>query len=1092
MSSSVDEDSRDTTNNIKMETSSLSQGDAGTENIPVPDPVSENSVMDMDVDENNIAKSNCDGTKMEIDSQSEKIEKSNVKSDNDEKDKNISHSQEMEISDGGTNPDSSISAVSVPGVSKIDNISSRLVTIDDGGESDQNKNESKEMQSLELEGSNLDSKTDSSLTCPPSKPNTDTLSLNQVEATDTTLETTSISLSGSGNNGEHQDRQRSLLLLSHRKMILFRLRQCKKAAEERLMEYQRMDDENQLLEKNESNDTAKNDVNNQLKPISTLPPKLPLKSNHEQNFSIDQQQKVYERKIYNNREEEMNAYKELQSFATSFTNRRQSSSSIVGGAGGGTSISLRTGSSVGNKMKAAVATLTSNSLRATSLSPFSVGNLSDKEEQHNQGGKRVAGNSNTNMIQNTADNQPSNATASVRAVSNEHTIERAPSVTISNNYMPVHGGDGELKQQVSLAASSLTKQNSSMGKQLKKKVKRSRSSSSKKLPSANNHAQSSSLTLNNESSTSNISVNMPLHHGIINNAANIKNGIGSWNGASNQPLKGPIPNHLHASGMSSKYLHPPSSNTYEPHGANSSRNMFRNILLPQKVPPRILCPETDRLRRKRKQIESKLQGIFKKRYLSSLNQGFGDCNSLLKEWDNGRKSSSTSLSGGPPLSSPTSTTFDFSSQHSTFQRPISSAVPNENPYCRHVTSDKDQQTPLQWKTYMSLGGHTPSLLPPRKKTQWDFVLEEMRWLATDFIEERKWKKACARTMSYSVSSYAPKFASSPSSSRRSTTSIRNTSSSSIQSNKLMSSSSEVNAVDSSNVKLIKIEREKSSRITTKQTDVCDEKEDNSDEECANEEECSDHEQRSFSEIHFEDPTESDIQENRSISKILGRTVVDNWNIISADSELSADKTDVFTIFSRFHKMKCDMKQGIAVDCDINLSTKTKNSALGEDIDFDEERGDKKQQSSIEDIVVAMEDSLAFIDKLRIDLPSKYESYEKKLSKDLKEIQLELHVSQIKCLQYAEALWDESSKSNLGATGFVVNGPVASGKTFSICALLWRRRNIGPQLLVCSLSSLVSHVAFFLVFCYECFTNQVELFILRCRFDGDMNLRNLMV
>ncbi|KAH3876855.1 hypothetical protein DPMN_000706 [Dreissena polymorpha] len=34
--------------------------------------------------------------------------------------------------------------------------------------------------------------------------------------------------------------------------------------------------------------------------------------------------------------------------------------------------------------------------------------------------------------------------------------------------------------------------------------------------------------------------------------------------------------------------------------------------------------------------------------------------------------------------------------------------------------------------------------PPRPKAHWDYLLEEMQWLAADFHQERKWKKICAR------------------------------------------------------------------------------------------------------------------------------------------------------------------------------------------------------------------------------------------------------------------------------------------------------------------------------------------------------------
>ena len=37
--------------------------------------------------------------------------------------------------------------------------------------------------------------------------------------------------------------------------------------------------------------------------------------------------------------------------------------------------------------------------------------------------------------------------------------------------------------------------------------------------------------------------------------------------------------------------------------------------------------------------------------------------------------------------------------------------------------------------------------PPRTKAHWDYLLEEMQWLAADFQQERKWKKTAARKVS---------------------------------------------------------------------------------------------------------------------------------------------------------------------------------------------------------------------------------------------------------------------------------------------------------------------------------------------------------
>ena len=48
------------------------------------------------------------------------------------------------------------------------------------------------------------------------------------------------------------------------------------------------------------------------------------------------------------------------------------------------------------------------------------------------------------------------------------------------------------------------------------------------------------------------------------------------------------------------------------------------------------------------------------------------------------------------------------------------------------------------------GPSQPSKLPRRRKTQWDYVLEEMRWLSSDFVEERKWKLSSARIISSAI------------------------------------------------------------------------------------------------------------------------------------------------------------------------------------------------------------------------------------------------------------------------------------------------------------------------------------------------------
>jgi len=42
---------------------------------------------------------------------------------------------------------------------------------------------------------------------------------------------------------------------------------------------------------------------------------------------------------------------------------------------------------------------------------------------------------------------------------------------------------------------------------------------------------------------------------------------------------------------------------------------------------------------------------------------------------------------------------------------------------------------------------------PRVRTQWDVLLQEMRWLAVDFYQEREWKKSAAKMLAESAKAY---------------------------------------------------------------------------------------------------------------------------------------------------------------------------------------------------------------------------------------------------------------------------------------------------------------------------------------------------
>lgn len=58
---------------------------------------------------------------------------------------------------------------------------------------------------------------------------------------------------------------------------------------------------------------------------------------------------------------------------------------------------------------------------------------------------------------------------------------------------------------------------------------------------------------------------------------------------------------------------------------------------------------------------------------------------------------------------------------------------------------------LKARDLSSAVARPPLLLPSRRKAQWDYLLDEVKWMATDFHEERKWKKAMAVVRSAEIS-----------------------------------------------------------------------------------------------------------------------------------------------------------------------------------------------------------------------------------------------------------------------------------------------------------------------------------------------------
>ena len=118
------------------------------------------------------------------------------------------------------------------------------------------------------------------------------------------------------------------------------------------------------------------------------------------------------------------------------------------------------------------------------------------------------------------------------------------------------------------------------------------------------------------------------------------------------------------------------------------------------APPSVICPEAVALRERRKVASSKLTALLERRL-----QKAGTLPSRVAESSMGRS---------PPRKGSTT------------------------------------RIPTQTRRAFLRGPEPPPHLPRRRKTNWDYLLQEMRWLATDFMEERKWKVATSRAMAHYV------------------------------------------------------------------------------------------------------------------------------------------------------------------------------------------------------------------------------------------------------------------------------------------------------------------------------------------------------
>jgi hypothetical protein len=227
-------------------------------------------------------------------------------------------------------------------------------------------------------------------------------------------------------------------------------------------------------------------------------------------------------------------------------------------------------------------------------------------------------------------------------------------------------------------------------------------------------------------------------------------------------------------------------------------------------------------------------------------------------------------------------------------------------------------------------------LPPRRQTAWDVLLQEMRWMATDFREERKWKRATTRLLSCAV--------------------VKNE-----------TSAKEIPAK--------KVEKEG----RTPKPPVKD---------CSN---------------VYDDTI--DIETTKNVARQLSTMISDHLTALFQEPVLTKDENEV-----------------------TNLENTTDSN---ETVNFIHDKKDLYER--ISSLVESVQQAVW------------------KEEPDIGEGQqygIQISEKQSAAILRIESIWD---KLNVGS---VLHGSRCSGKTILVCSLLWRRRNLGPQLVLCPSSRLI--------------------------------------
>jgi hypothetical protein len=328
----------------------------------------------------------------------------------------------------------------------------------------------------------------------------------------------------------------------------------------------------------------------------------------------------------------------------------------------------------------------------------------------------------------------------------------------------------------------------------------------------------------------------------------------------------------------------------------------------------------------------------------------------------------------------------------------------------------------------------PIAVPPRRKTHWDSVLEEIGWMATDFTEERKWKISAARTIASSIPGPGMSVVSPPA--------CRNLKTRQDAFEKVMETGNPekectvetldeaMSAEETAAAKPVETSKQPSSNEKMKQPKV-DAKD-------------------------YAKPSSEDVKSAKQFGKVistmifeLGEATMDSGSFKDTD-ELSNKALDRF-LESRSRILDKEVDAGSAMkEGKIENGDKAVNGDAGE-IAGEKPEAFESEETREQAEEMPFERITEYVDSLgKSSGKTRGKVSVKEMANAMKAEKFQFGGEQKHALEFVDRLW--GSKPCIGG---VLEGPPASGKTIATCTLLWKHRFKGPQLIVCSPTSVVS-------------------------------------